>query len=630
MAVNKTAVNLRSNMLRGDYMKEIVDRTIREIHDDLATVFGPYAVDAYIMQNGNTYYTRDGKENVRSMQFDSALSQYVLQILFQAICDQAEKVGDGTTTMGIFYTNLYQLLREADIQLDRESWEAAVANVNAEIVEQKEDMTEDDLIQMLFTCTQDAELSSKIYVKLKDAIMENAYVVINKSNIASDFNVTVSNNPMIKAYRQFSIRPVNATENACTILHCNGVLDISHVDVLLSLISRVAASGTGEDQVFYPKTIVLLCNGISEGTRIALKEVIQRMNTIKNTGGDIANYNNLAVYTLRDYRSYNAEQLEDLSTIITDEYGIGGLVNQLTFESIIYQAIKTSGQTIDDIPELDRFDADIEHITRMRDMIDDRYTVEFDEIEGIRIRKPLGPVAQQRYDELRQRIKDEKVGVVRVDLNKRLRTMYGQFIEVEVGSRLLKDSQRKYELILDAVLAAGQGVEFGVLRANSILVAIKAADKIYHRYESIDDSTLKLPLKIIRNAFVMTLADMVAPQYNVIGTGNTSTDATIDFLLGLVRNGRLEYFDLHRDGNLNVALPPTSVPEETLEKTRREHSVIIQGETPDDEDRVVTFKERIIEPVSVITTILKNSTMMLELATARSFHLDSFCNNYID
>ncbi|WP_300944066.1 hypothetical protein, partial [uncultured Duncaniella sp.] len=88
-------MNLRSNMLRGDYMKEIVDRTIREIHDDLATVFGPYAVDAYIMQNGNTYYTRDGKENVRSMQFDSALSQYVLQILFQAICDQAEKVGDG-------------------------------------------------------------------------------------------------------------------------------------------------------------------------------------------------------------------------------------------------------------------------------------------------------------------------------------------------------------------------------------------------------------------------------------------------------------------------------------------------------------------------------------------------------
>lgn len=626
------ATNIRSNMVRGEYMRDIVDRTIREIHDDLATVFGPFATDAYIMQGGNTYYTRDGKENVRSMQFDNALAEYVLKILFQAICDQAEKVGDGTTTMGVFYTNLYQMMRanSADIRLDRDTWNLAVAQVNNEIRAQKQSMTEDDLLQMLFTCTQDAELSSKIYTKLKDAIMANAYVVITKSNIASDFNVTVSTNPMIKAYRQFSLRPVQKVEPACTILHCNGVLDISHVDVLLSMIARVPVSGPDDNPTYYPKTIVLLCNGISEGTRVALKEVIQRMNSIKNSGGRIENYNNLAIYTLRDYRSYTPDQLEDLSTIITDEYGIGGLVHQLTFESTLYQAMRAQNiaQTEDGSPpdegiaELNRFDADMHHIMRMQEMLDDRYEVEFDEIEGIRIKKPLGPIAQRRYDELRQQIRDEKVPINRINLNKRLRSMYGQFIEVEVGSRLLKDSQRKYELILDAVLAAGQGVEFGVLRANSILVAIRAADTLYEKHLTYPNDPFVMQFKLIRDALVKTIYDMVSPVYNA-GSG----DDALEFLLGLIKNGRLGDFDLKRGNTLQEALPSMDTEEKA---PSRKHTINLIAETEDEEDQTIEFTEQIIEPVSVITTILQNSTMMLELATARSFHLSDWCNNYID
>lgn len=623
-------VNIKSNMLRGTYMREIVDRTISEIHDDIVTVFGPFAADAYLMQGGNPYYTRDGKETVRSMQFDNALSQYVLTILFQAIADQATKVGDGTTTMGVFYTNLYKELREpkyaTELTLDRSTWTKAVELINFRIRRYKTDLKEDDLLQMLFTCTQDAELSSKIYIKLKDAIMANAYVIINKSNIASDFNVTVNTNPLIKAYRQFSLRPVQKVEPNCTVLHCNGVLDISHVDVLLEMISRVRVTGTETSPMYHPKTIILLCNGISEGTRLALKDVVQRMNQIVSdptNGVKIEDYNNLAIYTLRDYRSYTPEQLEDLSTIITDEYGLGGLVHQLSFESLVYQAMSDNRSPESKIPELETFDCDPRHIIRMREMLEDSFTIEFDEVEGIRIKKPLGPVAQKRYEDLRQQIEEEKVPIKRVDLNKRLRSMYGQFIEVEVGSRLLKDSQRKYELILDAVLAAGQGVEFGVLRANSILVAIQAADALCLDYEDRPDRAAYLRVfTIIRDALLDTLADMCNPVFNM----SDKKDARNYYLLNLISGGRIEDFDLHRGNSLEQCLPRTNSTEDV---TKRTHTINLINESNFD-DQTITFTEQIIEPVSVITTILENSTMMLELATARTFHLDHWCDNYID
>lgn len=39
--------------------------------------------------------------------------------------------------------------------------------------------------------------------------------------------------------------------------------------------------------------------------------------------------------------------------------------------------------------------------------------------------------------------------------------------------------------------------------------------------------------------------------------------------------------------------------------------------------------KQIVEPVTIITTMLENSTTILDLAQARTFHLNSFMNNYL-
>ena len=100
--------DIQSNSVRGDYMRSIVDKTINEIHDVMVTVFGPNAMDAYITRNQEPYFTRDGKEVISSLKFKSELSMYILKLIYQAVYNQAATVGDGTTTVAVFYTNLYQ------------------------------------------------------------------------------------------------------------------------------------------------------------------------------------------------------------------------------------------------------------------------------------------------------------------------------------------------------------------------------------------------------------------------------------------------------------------------------------------------------------------------------------------
>lgn len=633
-------MNIQSNMLRGPYMRDIVDRTINEIHDDMVTVFGPNAQDAYLTKNKQPYFTRDGKETIASMVFDNELSQYVLKMLFQAVNNQATKVGDGTTTLSVLYTNLYKAIRNAItdgefedrdniieyLPFTRKDWDTAIADINNTIKAKSIPMTEDLLLQMLYTCTQDAGFAATIYMNLKEALMSNAYIVINHSDIESDFSMTTHMSPIFKVTRQFSIRPIKDREEKCVILHCNGMLDISAIETFQGLASYVKAYKDNNGEIHaLPKTVVLLCNGITDVTRRTTKDFIKYMKAVESQGVNIDEYNNIAIYTLDEYRSYDVNQIEDVSTIITDEPGIGGLVNQLTYEAMLFQAFgKELGYECE---RLETFDCDLHNIDKLKVMMDNPYPVEFDDVKGMRILKTLGPVAQQRYNDLKHEMEVEPSAVRKVTLSRRLRTMYGHFIEVEIGSKLLKDSQRKYELILDAVLSASEGVEKGVLTTNSLLLAAKTAYDLwsdtkgnYDRYDCLDDYCHPIVLQVLKDALTETMFDMIKNGWVIDGPTHANIEDWIH-AVGKQANADHSNFNLKAENRHEVfPLTTTKVEKKTYTIKDVQHG---------DEIGDVTLTDQIVEPVSIIMTMLENSNIILELATARTFHVESFMQNYI-
>ena len=615
-------INIQSNAIRGDYLHEIMDKTMKELHDDIVTVFGPYAKDAYLTQNGLPYYTRDGKETLRLTRFDNELSMYVLKILYQAVQQQGNKVGDGTTSLGVLYTNMYKTIREMVVvsgdTITRKEWEKVAKDICTEIEKYKIPMTKESLHQMLYTCVQDPDWAATIEYNLADAIMSGAYITVAKSNLATDFNMTVHNSPLFKATKQFSIRPMKDVEKECVIFHCNGILDIAHTEVMQAMMGYVAQDTTGK---FYPKTIIILCNGLSEASRRTLKSMITDLNTMRgSTPADefFKDYNNIAVFTLDDYRAYGPEVLEDISTIITDEKGIGGLVNQLTFETLIWQSIASNK---DMIPELCTFDCDVRHLAKIQDMFTESYQVDIDDVKGIRIHKKLGPVAQARYDELRKEMDEEKSEIKKLELNKRLRTSYGQFIEVEIGSKLMKDSQRKYELILDAILSSAEAVEKGILTCNSLALAAYVAHNYCVTAAHECDSKKERIGSIFESAFINTLTDMIYNgPFDV--DYNELHDAVVKYIAD--PNSHIENFNLKGITDLNDIFTPDEINGPDT------HYKEFGTYTSSDGEEVTTqYSNQIIEPVSIITTMIENSTLVYELATARTVHLEGFIQNYI-
>lgn len=624
-------MSIQSNALRGEYKDNIITKVINEIHDDIMTVFGPGATDAYITKDGQPYYTRDGLEVLESLTFDNKLAEYIRKMIFQAAYDQGRKVGDGTTTMTMFYTNLYRVMKDDEFVYNkviraeamstiRKMWKKVVSDINKKLKERSTTLTESSLMQMLYTCTQDEEFSAKVYSKLKNPILEGAYIIPKKSNIESDLEVTSYMHPLIKATRQFTLRPIKKIEPKTVIFHCNGMLDIVHPETLFGLISIplsrpleiTTINGPTSENVYI--NIVILCNGITEATRRSTKEFVK---FLKDHNQDINKYHNIAIYTLDNYRGMTNDSIEDLSTIITEEPGLGGLVNSLTFESNLYQAFDIRAAAGAPIEDLETFDADLHILDKMKSMIVQSYPVEFDDVEGIRIDRDLGPVAQKRYDDLRKEIKEEKSESRKFQLQKRLRTVYGQFIEVEVGSKLLKDSQRKFELFLDMIISAAEGVKYGVLESNSILNVIQITDSMIN-FDTYADTNTALYydiLQTIRRAMLLTFRDMMSGLYYL----GDDTEENITWLNELVIGSDIKQFDVTNTSNIKDAMNNTN---------HEEHSIVV-GTDDNGNDIKVEFTSQIVEPVTVMSNVLDNSVIMMELANAKTFHIDGFMMNYI-
>lgn len=628
---------IQSNSMRGEFMHQFTDRAVQEILDVVEPMLGPGATDAFIVKNNAPYYTRDGKEVMESLRFDNELANYIHHILYQAVHRQAEAVGDGTTTLAVVYGHIYRCIRDyidrygsnisnnslinRPINEIRVIWQKATQLICHELEQMATSMNDADLLSMLYTCTQDAELTAKLYWKLGPAIMQGAYIIPRKSNINTDLRTEVYSRPTFKVVKQFSLKPIpddGRLEN-CVILHCNGTLSVAHCQVFAGMLSRITRRPDGQT---IPITYIILCNGISDRTRETLRELVRE---IRNHW-DIDKMNNLGIFTLTDYRAFSAEETEDLSTIITDEPGLGGLVQGISYENLLYHAfIDPEGMGIAPIEDLERFDMDSHLIDKMRSLERNLTDVIFDSVHGIALDRELGPVAKKRYDDLTAAIKEEKSPVARLDLTRRMRRTYGMFIDVEVGSALMKDSQRKFELVLDAILSASDAVKNGVLFGNSTLHALRIAQTLS---ETTADEPVADAYRVI--AYGLLQAATVLIHNAQVGLGRDEIEAMVNRACASKDLFAIEDFRLDDGDTWWITIPG----KEDDPDYKAPEDIIVPAWTDTDgtEYPALTIKPRIMESVGIMRTLLENSQLAMELAMAKTFHISGdygFMGNYV-
>lgn len=628
-------INIQSNSIRGETLQNVAGMVVQEIMSDILPMFGPGASDAFITKEGQPYYTRDGMEVMSSLVFDNELANYIHHIFFQAAYHHGKKVGDGSTTVIAVYTKMYQLIME-DIEKFksdstfskytindiRAKWKRLTGAIIEELKKHTVPLTEERLLQMLYTCTQDADLAVKIFTELKEPIMAGAYILPRKSNIASDFKVTSHTRPLFKVTKQFSFKPVDETIENAAVLFCNGMLDIAHDEVFAGLATRRIVIGEESAKQYVDLSYVILCNGITEATRRSIKTFIQ---TAKDNKWDISSLNNIIIYSLNEARTMMPDEIEDIATILTEEKGLGGMVQPITFESYLYRAfVDCVSLGFNGIEELETFDADMHIVDQMKQCVmNHQWKILVDDVEGIALEGELGPVAEERHQELLKAIREEKTAVKKEDLNRRLRRTYGQFIDVEVGSTLLKDSQRKFELILDALLSASEAAKNGILEGNAmlhVLEILRNGDKTFGVNDGEGENWHFDYGWLLTRSFEWAVAQVI---HNVIPT--QSVTKLTDFVNRCIGDPNYDIADFNTLRSDNVW------PEKN--KTGDLNDIVVTVDGDDGTATTMAIKPNIVEPVGVISAVIENSILPIELAMTKVFHISGrsgFMDNYID
>lgn len=608
---------IQSNCISGEFKEDIISRTLQEVYDSIKCVYGPYGSDIFIKKNGQLYFTRDGKEVLNSMRFDNMLSADVLMALYQAVEKQTRTAGDGSTTLVMLYINLYKLFMENKNKLAkypssdvRREYNSLMKLFAENIKEHVTNLSDEDFKSMLFTCTQDPDLVMKIYDNLKEDLKdESTYIIVNPSDFDEDLTIERNESPIIscdKLYSYYGVEDTFKSDNA-RILYVDGMLDLAHEDVM-ALLLDAEFSNYGKPLMTNPNAtdhnadIIILCGGVSEATR----QTFQRIKTTPGIKGR-KDLNNILIFRLTNYATYPKIYKEDLVSYIYNIEELDGTCNQHSFEACILKSLVSDLDAYEaqytslgkEAPSIIRYDVPTSNMDRIITALQTSRSVHYSIGDGLKVDGALTEISKARYMKLKEDIANEKSVVLRNEMIRRIRNIFGVFIEVKVGSKLLKDSQRKFELILDAIISSQEAFSKGVITNNSLVVAIHTIGKLRGIYSTEDTIQYDL-LEIVQKAMLATLVDLKSNKEG----------STIDYS----RNDR--------DGLI------------TKEMCQIENYLNHGFNLRPDEKKVVSsdgeeISTTIIEPVTIINTLMENSTLALDLARSEVFVVNGLMGNYI-
>ena len=240
---------------------------------------------------------------------------------------------------------------------------------------------------------------------------------------------------------------------------------------------------------------------------------------------------------------------------------------------------------------------------------------------------------------------------------------------MEVGSKLLKDSQRKFELLLDVIISAAEASRDGVVESNSLVIVLDVIMALLDEHRmvmtdaeelepgSVDvdvhQESLKISvLTILEYGIAMTIADMLS-KYFYLGSCSDGMLTEADQVIRMMdnSNGDPALF------NVNAQIESTKIHGNICSSKGsraddlfyyNDHMIPVDYDGTSDltldmqkscvhypkieakiGEKTVEIPATIVEPVNVIDNILHNSILVMELILADTYHVNGFMQNYI-
>ena len=592
--------NMRSTLITGEYLDNIMDTTLDEIIKALSGIFGPKGTNMFIStsRDNRLYFTRDGKEVFNSLYFDNVLAEQIKNVIGQAVNSQADLIGDSTTTVGLITCHVIKELRETLKNVNFNRFDAKktakkiIAELKADILLSAKEIEYGDNAykSLIYTTTGDTKFIDTILNNIPE-IRSDSIIDVQLNEMVAETVFEISGVPKIKTSLLYSKKPLNKEKNEeyyklrnAAVLFVDGSLALSKYQTagMLSMLS-----------IYGVENVVIFCASMDKSTTDTFKHYQNEF--IATLPEPVAKaLSNIVVLRLPEYMNLSRDEIVDLNAIVYDDARDNGINKYFDFEHKIYHALykifsgdqvvsqirdKKNNPVIDSILTVEDYlvyDGDEELITIIENTLLRVMDIQVSNTETI-LPKMESPAKNSRIEKINEALKNTRSTLDKISLTKRLSRFYSSKIIVKIGAEILASAQNEVELLLDALKASQRALDHGVIYTNGLTLLENLLEEF--PYDSVVNNSTK---------FKETFVDLLQ---NIIN----------DELLNKIYQDTSQYGKIFINDEYHVAYK-------------------------DEEKDLILF---VVEPVDAIIKVLDAVELGIDIAFSEVFTSKGFLSNYI-
>jgi len=243
-----------------------VEHTLNIIAKTVGATYGPYGTFNLFKSKQETTASKDGYENVTMMRFDGSIADAVHRMVIDMAGQQAQTVGDGTTTAILFVAELYkQLKKNEDIQklYTPTQVSEAMASIQGAIIQSLEETaikisSPDDVWHLVNTSTDEnaelAKLLMTLYQEVEGLADKNILIETSrteKSYIKTVQGVNLKGQLMNPAFG-------NHDMETCKLHNVEVIIVDGKANIETDILNYVNKLKTQD------KSLLILCSGVNE------------------------------------------------------------------------------------------------------------------------------------------------------------------------------------------------------------------------------------------------------------------------------------------------------------------------------------------------------------------------------
>ena len=525
-----------NNIIPRDTLKEVQADVLRDLKDAISNSMGPAGSNTLILRGNNdqdlvTEYSKDGNKIIKHIKYQNPIEMSVKSEVENATRHIEKTVGDGTSTVVVMSSYIFDGLLEADKEgkLPTNPYEVSrtfdrlIKKLSDDIRKSGRECTLDDIYNIAYISTNgNEEIANNIKSIYEeygmDVFIDVSATTDGTSNIKAYDGVTLetgySDPCMINDLERQSARIRSTADNPVRVYYFQDPLDTNEMDQFFQKIIETNIIGPATKGAMWKPTVIMVPK-IGRDSLSYLRRLTQFMHQYPES----AYSQKPQILIVTNYFGLPENYAEHIATLCGAS-PIRKYIDNAKYESDVKAGL---APTIDNIIDFCGYCGEVEATSGVTKFVNPSKMYETDKDGNILLNEDGNPINSSIYNNiitfLEAELKNARntganAGAIG-SLKRQLNAVKANMVEFFVGGISISDRDAVRDLVEDAVLncrsAATNGVGYG---ANILGLIALFNKKIEENEDMLVDSVEYVIIEILVEAYMNAVISLYRTKFD--------------------------------------------------------------------------------------------------------------------